>query len=734
MCYVTIVDDATNYDGEDIGLLNGVQTVTRGCANRLTSDVAETELRQRRWIGCNSGDGCNEWILPVDPEDLGPLPRPGDWHRPLAPNEIALFCGKMGEDCKACYSCGVVVDNDPYGACQTNSADLQVDVYRNRYFDRRANKWLNNLCSVVAGRFFRLKTAPAQFVTRRVYQASDEEIENQTELEMESDFIMNYCYSDLCNGGANETIEPSNGVTRCFYCRASSEDPTNPCWTGIFWSTSDMIDCPTNVCVDQTNTNKVERGCLENRNTAAILLASGAVDQITSVAFTTTEYACDRNYCNDKYVTESGNILAENPLFEPQLIPMPVVNLSNCNDPNEQGNDTSLCIQCYTCMNIVDSFSDPEDVDFNRCIVELSDSDKQYYFKSDSGFPSRCALMVETTVSSVGYKYFIQRGAMSQVDPSIINQIGDTKIMTYRRGLFTCRDQYCNGHSFDQMPMPPIIDPRLQSPLSCFNCSYHANPLLGDNADCFINPPQSSVQHCSVEDNMCTIDFSEQTSVYDGNRMEIDRGCSYDANGELSTFTLRQIDSWVCSGDSCNHHSNHQNLPPYDPIEADTDRWTKPLSVQEANLLCAWSECIECFTCTQLFDVNSDYPEQYECILSSYRFSFINDRDTTELLYNTCATRSGLRENGESQVRFVEHGTVVSADGMASEGTTLSLATISLSTALNQNCKSCFGNCDETSTEVLCTKEVTNLRLTLPLLDQPVLGMSGRGYKRRSRQ
>ena len=57
-------------------------------------------------------DGCNEWIVPVDPEDTGPLPRPGDWHRPLSPQEITLFCGQMGENCVACHHCASTIDFD----------------------------------------------------------------------------------------------------------------------------------------------------------------------------------------------------------------------------------------------------------------------------------------------------------------------------------------------------------------------------------------------------------------------------------------------------------------------------------------------------------------------------------------------------------------------------------------------------------------------------------------------
>ena len=83
-----------------------------------------------------------------------------------------------------------------------------------------------------------------------------------------------------------------------------------------------------------------------------MILGSGAVDQIDSIAYVATEHACNSNYCNDQYVTESGTILPEPPVFDPQIIPTPVINSASCDDLTTPGVDTDLCIQCYTCQKV----------------------------------------------------------------------------------------------------------------------------------------------------------------------------------------------------------------------------------------------------------------------------------------------------------------------------------------------------------------------------------------------
>ena len=54
VCFVSIVDNAANFDGGNNGLRNGVKTIHRGCENRTMVDKIETELYQIRTIGCNS--------------------------------------------------------------------------------------------------------------------------------------------------------------------------------------------------------------------------------------------------------------------------------------------------------------------------------------------------------------------------------------------------------------------------------------------------------------------------------------------------------------------------------------------------------------------------------------------------------------------------------------------------------------------------------------------------------
>ena len=114
--------------------------------------------------------------------------------------------------------------------------------------------------------------------------------------------------------------------------------------------------------------------------------------------------------------------------------------------------------------------------------------------------------------------------------------------MTYRRGLFTCLDDYCNGHSFTQMPMPPssIVDPKNTDTLNCFTCSYSGNSP-GDNEACFLDPPASSAVQCGPEDNVCIVDFSDEASTHGTRTMTIDRKCNFDQYGEPQSFSVRQI-------------------------------------------------------------------------------------------------------------------------------------------------------------------------------------------------
>ena len=64
------------------------------------------------------------------------------------------------------------------------------------------------------------------FIARRTYQATDEQLATTNELDLEREHTINYCFNDLCNGVAAGTTKQSD-TTRCYYCRATSDDPRN---------------------------------------------------------------------------------------------------------------------------------------------------------------------------------------------------------------------------------------------------------------------------------------------------------------------------------------------------------------------------------------------------------------------------------------------------------------------------------------------------------------------------
>ena len=95
----------------------------------------------------------------------------------------------------------------------------------------------------------------------------------------------------------------------------------------------------------------------------------------------------------------------------------------------------------------------------------------------------------------------------------------------------------------------------------------------------------------------------ENLSESNNNQISIKRGCleSSDSNNVMDVSDIHQ-DVWVCSGDNCNK-DEELDLPPYDLLPVEKNRWTKPLSLDEAHHLCNDIECIECLTCMHIYNV-----------------------------------------------------------------------------------------------------------------------------------
>ena len=105
MCLIEAESDRYNENGLNPDLADVNQRITRKCVNdTMISDLVETELDQERWTVCDF-DLCNILGVDVDPDDLSPLPVPGQWDKPLTDREALIFCGPGFEYCIPCYTC-----------------------------------------------------------------------------------------------------------------------------------------------------------------------------------------------------------------------------------------------------------------------------------------------------------------------------------------------------------------------------------------------------------------------------------------------------------------------------------------------------------------------------------------------------------------------------------------------------------------------------------------------------
>ena len=83
--------------------------------------------------------------------------------------------------------------------------------------------------------------------------------------------------------------------------------------------------------------------------------------------------------------------------------------------------NTNKCIACYSCDHII---NDSEDPDLETCITKLDEAQLQYFWKSENGIPTVCALRTDKTLSTSGYRYYIRRGAVMYMDPTLVGEGG----------------------------------------------------------------------------------------------------------------------------------------------------------------------------------------------------------------------------------------------------------------------------------------------------------------------
>ena len=656
VCSIDIHRHLNEFDTIDVGWH---ETLSRGCrAHTLSSSRAETMIHQTRSVVCRSSF-CNNMQLDVDPDDMGPLPRPGDWDQPINPIEVPLFCGPLQSECTRCLTCDSKL-GDEFDICRNKAEFVESHWYRNRYYDDREGQWVNNVCAIqtMELRNTQLNEYPTG-VFRGVIQVTDAELANGA-LTTNYQWQMSHCVGDLCNGVHSLGTQLDR---RCFYCVSHGTD--NACWSGTMTADMPTEACPTAVCETVRYGTTTKRGCLSNpsiaQRVADVLGTHTQLETLESNARGTRQ-GCTGTNCNDKYVNVELEILDEPPVYDPQQVPSPIFNVAACDDPNHPGVDTHLCIRCHSCQHVVDSFG--EAPDYERCITDLANTEA-YFFKSDNGIPTVCGLQTTKTLSNSGYSYFVNRGALRYLDPSLVSSIGPTKVQTYRRTRFQCADDGCNWYPIGMIPIPPMAGPKRQqrearaSPW-CFTCSYDEVTGTGDPECLDLPSDKLDLLNCMGPNDVCSLDLTEEyrisDAVFQNNDITMHRGCQESTGMPVFDITSRMIDTWVCVGEMCNNAMNEPQMPPYDPLPSETDMWYEPLSATVAATLCEVTECITCLTCDHVYDFQQPYPNDYLCSDAVYKANFLYSEDTSKMVYNHCSVRSGIRENGESNpIRFISH-------------------------------------------------------------------------------
>ena len=671
------------------------QFITRGCVNdSLESARPETFATQTQWTICE-GDLCNILDVDIDPDDVNPLPPPGQWDKPLSDAEAAIFCGPAQENCIRCHTCNAI--SDPYQSCVTFPGDGDLRFYRRRYFDLRTDEWINNVCSTET-RAIAAPTLPevndTTIVVRRSVQLNDEELAELKEgSSTHSGMVeLTYCQGYLCNDqGINDAASHVPGNS-CFYCKVAANETGSSCATGVLDSTVDLTEeCLTGICEMKRSARYIERGCTDAEVVAEKIRGSHNVSVEETTVF------CHEEQCNANYITANLEILAERPAFIPSPVPTPVADPSACSDASNPADNTDLCIQCHTCETVVNNDTvDP------FCISEVNETTMNYYFRFEGGFPVMCGIQTERRKSTTGYFYNIERGAIKDVDPAVAFGSEEIRVQSLRTSRVACQDSACNSYAYNELPLPPAISPKIKAePVAagaCYQCSATAEEAASSEEAkaCFEAP--TNPQSCSNPNDDCFIRLTESWNItkelYETD-LRISRGCednsAYDYGAIESAVYAKEV--WVCVGELCNDQPE-PDMPPYPDVEISGFQWTKPLPLDHVTELCTTFECLECLTCLHLYNFDDPYPRDYACSSRTYRKSFLNPEDSTELLYNHCVSRTGLRENAFVKKRYIIHGVEQSADPPMNDPIIASGITDLFSTD-NGMCKSCevIGNC-----------------------------------------
>ncbi|CBY34119.1 unnamed protein product, partial [Oikopleura dioica] len=652
VCTIKVNQLAHNLNNLNAGLNSRVETISRGCISWNMGIRPEVQSDIKRIAVCLTNE-CNNFLIDFDAEDLIQLPQAGSWDQPIDPALVPFTCGTFDNECISCLSCES--DHaDPANAdiCRYSPELVINGVFRRRYFDPLKSNWVVNQCSTRTATV----TGP---LGNRINIMDRGSSQNEVGTESES-FTSTLCKGHMCNG--QEDVESNSSVKMCFLCKNTAE-----CKSGIFDEVAAARQsefCKSGICETRISGDDVTRRCVDSQ-----VIISYAEDvfgtEINPAPFDVlieqTLETCSGNSCNSKFVGVDNQIYDETPEFKPMEEPTPVSRAEDCDDRLSPGIDTNLCIKCYNCQNVVDDIDIPENV---PCYNELGPEFENYFFKSQAGIPTMCGLRVDKKVSTDGYHYVIKRTAYSGIDPLSVTDEKNHRMEIFRSSNLNCKDELCNSFAINELPVPPIILPRVNSKngdLQCYNCTYSTD-IDGENTDCALEP--SSVATCGPAE-YCdlrvteTIDF-ETSSFVASQKYEVERQCKQQIYTGSFYFTSRTIETWACLGDLCNGQTEDAQPPPYPDVPISDERWEEPIPRENVDAICKWVDCLKCLTCNIEYSVNSEKPGQSvlddQCTTETYRANYLNKKQTSSFWYNQCSVQNGIRVVGKTPIYVLKAG------------------------------------------------------------------------------
>ena len=503
----------------------------------------------------------------VDPDDLSPLPIPGQWDKPLSDREALIFCGPGYEFCIPCFTCSQLGAEDAFQPCATFPSESERKWYRRRFYDLRTSQFVINQCSVdtrnivsASNPEYAGSTAIVRGVVQIEESLSDEPAHDNVKISEE--FDMEYCRGELCN---RKDFNASEGVlgNECYFCKAWLDDDSNPCVTGELTAENSLIEqCPTGVCMTRTSQSQISRGCFFEEDIAA------RVRGVETASINATIFTCQTPECNDNYVNNELEILEDKPEFFPSRLleynDTEINELGFCNDQNGEFSN-EICLQCITCEAFRDEFSDPSNETYLDCIVGANETYQGFFPRFLDGFPVTCAIQVTKSKRSNGYRYYVSRGATAGIDPRWVGTEGDVRVESTRNSVVNCFDNNCNIYAFNDLPLPPVAGPRTtRSVTQCFSCEADTEngvPETGsDEEKCFYgtNPNIAEVTGA----NSCQVRVDDVWRIDSGSLVPTKYIVRQPSSNTFASEVIG-TDTWVCYGDNCNS-VDETDLPPYD--------------------------------------------------------------------------------------------------------------------------------------------------------------------------